>query len=206
MTGLVRLPFFATAAVMIAAASPTAALAQAPDAARVPVQQLSDGLIAIMKGGAKLGVAGRAAQIGPVVDRTFDLALMARLCVGPAWTAATPADRAAVVAAFRRLTVNEYAKNFDSWSGQSFTIDPKVEVRGGDKVVRTTLVQPKGESVALAYRLRQTGNSWRVIDVFYRNAVSQLTTRRADFESIVAKGGAKALIGHINALADKAAR
>lgn len=206
MTGLVRLPLFATAAVMIAAASPTAVLAQAPDAARVPVQQLSDGLIAIMKGGVKLGVAGRAAQIGPVVDRTFDLALMARLCVGPAWTAATPADRAAVVAAFRRLTVNEYAKNFDSWSGQSFKIDPKVEVRGGDKVVRTTLVQPKGESVALAYRLRQTGDSWRVIDVFYRNAVSQLTTRRADFESIVAKGGAKALIGHINALADKATR
>lgn len=205
MTGPMRLPFLATAA-MIAVASPMPAAAQAQDPARAPVQQLSDGLIAIMKGGAKLGFAGRAAQIGPVVDRTFDLPLMARLCVGPAWTAATPADRAAVVAAFRRMTINEYAKNFDGWSGESISIDPKVESRGGDRVVRTTLVQPKGAPVALAYRLRQSGGSWKVIDVFYKNAVSQLTTRRADFEGIVAKGGAKALVSHINALADKAAR
>lgn len=201
MKGISDLPI---AVALVAIAAP--AMAQAPDAARAPVQSLSDALIGIMKGGAKLGLAGRAAQIGPVVDRSFDLALMARLCVGPAWTAATPADRAAVVAAFRRLTVNEYAKNFDSWSGQSFRIDPKVEARGGDRVVRTTLVQPKGEAVAIAYRLRQTGSDWRVIDVFYKNAVSQLTTRRADFEGIVAKGGARALVSHINALADKAAR
>ena len=203
MTGLYR---FAVPTAIAIAAIAQPATAQAPDAARAPVQSLSDGLVAIMKGGAKLGFAGRAAQIGPVVDRAFDLPLMARLCVGPAWTAATPADRAAVTAAFRRLTVAEYARNFDSWSGQSFSIDPKVETRGGDRVVRTTLVQPKGESVAIAYRLRQTGSDWRVIDVFYKNAVSQLTTRRADFEAIVAKGGAKALVGHINALADKAAR
>lgn len=198
-------PFRLALIPMIAAvAHPVAA--QAPDAARAPVQALSDGLIAIMKGGKKLGLAGRAAQIAPVVDRAFDLPLMTRLAVGPPWTSATPADRTALVAAFRRLTINQYAANFDSWAGHQITIDPNIGSRGADRLVKTVLSQPKGDKVTLAYRLRQNGDDWRIIDVFYQNSISQVATRRADFQGMLNKGGAKALIAHLNSLADKAGR
>lgn len=173
---------------------------------KAPVEALSDGLIAIMKGGAKLGQAGRASQIAGVIDRSFDLPLMARLAVGAAWAEAAPADRAALVAAFRRLTINEYAHNFDSWSGEAFRIDPNVDARGGDRLVKTTLVVPRDAPVAIAYRLRENVGQWRIIDVFYKNSISQLTTRRSDFEGIVRTGGVRALVTHVNALADKAAR
>lgn len=181
-------------------------VAEAPEPARAPVQMLDDGLLTIMKGGARQGFAGRASAIAPVVDKVYDLPLMARLSVGPAWNSAAPADRTALVAAFRRLTINQYAGNFDGWSGEQFIIDPKVEVRGSDRVVRTTLTQPKGDAVQIAYRLRQNGADWKIIDVFYKNAISQLATRRDDFQAIVAKGGVHALVGHVNQLADKAAR
>lgn len=204
MTVLPRMiPFFSIA---IAVMAPSSALAQAPDAARAPVQTLSDGLISIMKAGKKAGFSGRAAQIAPVVDASFDLALLTRLAVGAEWTKSTPADRTALIAAMRKLTVNQYASNFNNWSGQAFVIDPKVEARGTDRLVKTTLTQPKADAVSIAYRLRQTGGEWRVIDVFYQNSISQLATRRADFEGIISKGGVKALISHVNALADKASR
>lgn len=202
-------PFRSLAFVLPAAAAAVAvpvAPALAADPAQAPVQALSDGLIAIMKAGKASGHAGRAARIAPVVDRAFDLPLMTRLAVGPAWAKASPGDRAALLAAFRRLTINEYAKNFDSWSGQSITVDPQVEARATDRVVRTTLTAPREAPVSIAYRLRQTGGEWRIIDVFFKNAISQLTTRRADFDAIVQRGGAAALVGHVNALADKAAR
>lgn len=182
-------------------AVPVAAKAQA-DPAVAPVQALDAGLIAIMKSGG--GTAGRAAAIGPVVDRSFDLPLMTRLSVGPAWTGMSAADQQALVAAFRRLTVSSYASNFKGFSGQSFTIAPQVEARGGDKLVRTTLNNPKGSPVAISYRLRQSGGGWRIIDVFYRNSISQLATRRSDFASVLQSGGAKALIAHLDALAAKA--
>jgi phospholipid transport system substrate-binding protein len=182
------------------------AMAQAVDPARAPVQALSSGLISIMKGGKKLGFKGRSDQIAPVIDRTFDLPLMVRLAVGTSWTTTAPADRTALTAAFRRLTISEHAHNFDEWSGQDFVIDPKVEARGIDRLVKTQLTQPKEAPVSLAYRLRQNAGQWRVIDVFYKNAISQLATRRSDFAGILAKGGAKALIGHLNQLADKAGR
>lgn len=205
MVALLRRPLMALSlAAMASLAMPGAA--QAPDAARAPVQALSDGLIALMKAGKKAGFAGRAAQIAPVVDKNFDLPLLTRLAVGPEWTKAAPADRTALVAALRKLTINQYAANFDSWSGQAFVIDSTVDVRGTDRVVKTRLTQPRGEAVNIAYRLRQSGGEWRIIDVYYQNSISQLTTRRADFDGIVRKGGTKALVGHVNALAEKAAR
>jgi phospholipid transport system substrate-binding protein len=179
---------------------PQVVLAQgvASDPAVAAVEALDAGLIATMKTGG--GIAARARVIGPVVDRVFDIGLMARLSVGPAWTSFSPAEQAGVVSAFRAMTVAQYAANFDNYSGEKFTIIGPADTRGTDKLVRTTLTGP-GTSEQLNYRLRDTGNGWRVIDVFYRNAISQLATRRSDFAAVVAKGGAAGLISHLNALA-----
>jgi len=190
------------AAAIVAIAAP--AHAQASDPAVATVQSLDDGLIAIMKAGKAAGERGRAAKIGPVIDRAFDIPLMTRLAVGPSWNGIAPADQQALVSAFRRMTIAQYAGNFDDFSGQSFVIAPEVESRGGDKLVRTTLKDPHGDDVSIAYRLRQNGGAWKIIDVFYKNSISQIATRRSDFTSILRKGGAKALVAHLNTLAAKA--
>ena len=101
------------------------------------------------------------------------------------------------------MVVGQYAVNFDSFSGEKFTVDPKVETRGTDSLVRTTLVQPHDDPVAIAYRLRASGGSWKIVDVFYRNSISQLATRRSDFSRVLATGGAKALIRHLDELSTK---
>lgn len=179
--------------------------AQAADPAQAPVAALDDGLLAIMKAGKAAGVSGRAGMIGPIVDRAFDLPLMTRLSVGPAWNGMAPADQTALVAAFRRLTVAQYAANFDGYSGERFSIDPKVEARADDRLVKTTLTPTKGEPIAISYRLRQSGGQWKIIDVFYKNSISQLATRRSDFASALSSGGAKGLIAHLDRLAAKPA-
>lgn len=192
--------FTLAGALLLVATFPLAAQAQAGDP-RAPVQALSDGLITIMKAGASAGRAGRAATIGPVVDKSFDIPAMTRLAIGAPWTTLSPADQSGLVAAFRRLTVAQYAANFDGYSGQSIAVDPNVSARGTDRLVRTTLKDPKDGPIAISYRLRGSGGGWRIIDVYYRNSVSQLAIRRADFASVLQKGGARALIAHLDQLA-----
>lgn len=189
-----------SSALLLAFAIPVPSFAQA-DPTRTTVQALDDGLITIMK--AKGTVKSRAAAIGPVIDRAFDLPLMTRLAVGPAWTTTPPADQQALVAAFRRMTISQYATNFDSWSGERFVIAPQIDARGGDRLVRTTLVTPGKADIPISYRLRASGGSWKIIDVFYRNSISQIATRRSDFATILAKQGSKALIAHLDRLAAK---
>jgi phospholipid transport system substrate-binding protein len=189
-----------SSAVLLALAIPVPAFAQT-DPARTIVQALDDGLIAIMK--AKGTIKSRSAAIAPVIDRAFDLPLMTRLAVGSGWTTTAPADQQALVAAFRRMTIAQYATNFDNWSGERFAIAPQIEARGGDKLVRTTLTTPGKADIPISYRLRASGGSWKIIDVFYRNSISQIATRRSDFATVLAKGGAKALVTHLDALAAK---
>lgn len=180
-------------------------LAQTADPAAIPVKRLSDGLLAIMKAGGSAGLKGRVNQIGPVVDATLDLPLMTRLVVGAPWAKASPADQAALLAAFRKMTVTRYASNFKSFDGESFVVDPKVEARGPDRLVHTRLMRGRREPVVLDYRLRQAGDQWRIIDIYYQSSISQIATQRADFAHILATGGLKALTAHLNELAAQSA-
>jgi phospholipid transport system substrate-binding protein len=122
--------------------------------------------------------------------------------VGPGWASMSDSDHKDLIAAFRRLTLANYASNFDNFDGQRFTLDPNVIQRGSDRVVQTTLI-PKGQKpVTLLYRMRQDGDPWKIIDIFLEGYVSELATRRSDFSATIASGGAPALVKKMNDLAD----
>lgn len=189
---------FAPSLALALAVVPVAAVAAEPAAATV--ETLHGGLMTIMRAGGSN--ATRARTIGPVIDRTFDIPLMARLAVGPSWNSIPAAQQTNLVDAFRALTVSQYAKNFDSYQGEKF-VTAGVDARGADKLVRTTLTSGT-RTETLNYRLRSSGGQWKIVDVYYRNAISQLATRRADFARVLQKGGAAALIDHLNKLTAKA--
>lgn len=176
----------------------------ADDAAAVAkINAFYAALLENMRAGATLNFAGRAQRLGPVVDRTFDVPTMTRFAVGPTWLTTPPAVQASLTAAFRRLVIANYAHNFDSFSGERFVVEPAVQVRGVDRFVQSRLLPAHGAPVQLNYRMREGSGGWQIIDVYYQNAISELTTRRSDFSSILRDGGAQALVTHINRLADR---
>lgn len=190
------------AATLAALVLGSAAFAAPADPAAARVDALHSALLETMKEGPSLGVKGRARKLTPAVEAAFDLPTMTRFAVGPKWAQMTPAQQSALIAAFTRLTVANYAKNFDKFSGERFVLDAGVQARGADKIVQSKLIPAHDKPVSLLYRMRQTPEGWKIIDVYY-DGVSQLTTRRSDFAQPVATGGAEGLLGHLNALSDK---
>jgi phospholipid transport system substrate-binding protein len=183
-------------------AAPAARAAELEPAAQA-IESFDQALVATMKQGPALGPKGRYKKLEPVVERTFDLKSMARFAVGPSWSKFADADQALIVEAFKRLTVASYAHNFESYEGEKFEVDPAVDTRGVDKVVKTKLVPDQGPAVQLSYRMRATTGPWKAIDVFYQGNISQLTTRRSDLAAVSATGDAKAIAANLNAQADK---
>ena len=176
--------------------------AASADPAAAQIEAFDAALLDTMKAGKTLGVKGRFARLQPVVARTFDIPTMTRIAVGADWSTIPPAKQLALTDAFGRLTTAGYAHNFASYGGERFQLDPNVITKGPDKLVQTQIVPSSGAPTAIGYRMRQSGGTWKVIDVLY-GAISQLTTRRADFTATLAHGGADALIAHLNALVDK---
>jgi phospholipid transport system substrate-binding protein len=117
---------------------------------------------------------------------------MTRLAVGPAWKDFSATQRAAVQEAFTRFIVADYASQINDYSGESFIVDPQTspETRGGGEIVKTRLLQPSGRTVSINYLVR----GGRVIDVYLNGTISDLATRRDEFASIIASGGADGLI------------
>jgi phospholipid transport system substrate-binding protein len=195
--------FSAAALVLALTAAVPAVRAADVDPAVTRINDFDAALIDAMKQGAALGAKGRARKLAPTIDQTFDIPAMIRFAVGPPWTNMSDADHAALIASFKRFMAASYAHNFDSYNGERFDVDPKVDVRGLDKLVQSHLTPAQGDPVSIVYRMRASGGSWKVIDVFYQGAISQLTTRRSDFAATVASGGATALAAHIDAQTDK---
>ena len=74
----------------------------APASGGDTVQGLYEALLTTMKNGRILGQSGRFAQLEPVIRRTFDIASMARLSVGPSWASLTEAQRQQVTETYDR--------------------------------------------------------------------------------------------------------
>ena len=86
------------------------------------VQGLYDALLNTMKNARTLGQSGRFTQLAPTIRRSFDIALMARLSVGPSWSGLTDGQRQQMTESYGRYISAIYADRFDGYAGQKFEV------------------------------------------------------------------------------------
>jgi phospholipid transport system substrate-binding protein len=193
------LPILLCAALVPAVADSARAADSDPAAAQV--QTLTASLLKSMQAGSGISMTERYRNLEPVIERVFALPLVTRLSVGPEWPNFSPDQQQALVAAFSRYTVANYAHNFRKFEGQKFEVDAAVVSRGQDKIVQTRIVQPPDSPVSMLYRMHEVDGTWKIIDV-YTEGISALALRRSDFASAIASGGAPTLIAHLNKVSD----
>jgi phospholipid transport system substrate-binding protein len=152
-----------------------------------------------MKDGDRLGYAGRYRKLDPAVKGAFNLPLMTRFAVGPVWLKASGEEQQQLISAFSDFSVATYASRFTKYGGEQFDVVGQMPASGGGVIVETRLTPGGGDKpVALNYLMRQDDKSnWRIIDVFLDGAISELATRRSEFNSIVERDGISALVNDL---------
>jgi phospholipid transport system substrate-binding protein len=173
--------------------------AQAADPAVTQVQGFYDALLASMKSGGS--AKSRYEKLKPAVEKAFDLSAMTATAVGPTWASLSEADKKALTDAFSRWTVANYAKNFDSYSGEKFPVEPASVARGSDHFVKSKMVGK--ETHSFNYRMHQADGEWKITDVYWDGTISQMAQKRSDFASTLASSGPQGLAKRINALTDQ---
>jgi phospholipid transport system substrate-binding protein len=171
--------------------------AHAADASTVPavIKQFYDELLALMKVAKRLRFEDRYNQISPAVSRTFDLALMTRIAVGPGWPQIDPAQQQRLTGGFTRYTISEYASRFDDFGGERFEVTPAPAQNPNGVMVMTKLIKGNGEAVPLNYLMRQDATGgWKVIDVYLSGTISELASRRSEFAAVLRRSGAEGLV------------
>jgi phospholipid transport system substrate-binding protein len=157
------------------------------------VQRLYDALLSTMKSGRILGQSGRLMQLEPIIRRSFDIASMTRLAVGPSWTSLTEAQRQQVTESMGRYISATYADRFDSYAGQRLEVTGEQPAPFG-VMVKSQIVKANGEPVKVDYMMRRNGDSWLISDIYVDGAISEVATRRSEFAAILKKEGIDGLI------------
>ncbi len=183
--------------------SPSPLFAQAGSAPLTVINSLNATLLDAMKRAGTLGVKGRYDALSPVLTKTYDMATMSKLAVGPSWEALPAGQKTEMIDAFTRMMVATYAKRFDGYSGEKFEVLQVTDKAPSDKMVKTRIVQSNGKPVALNYIMRSIDGEWRVVDVYLDGTISELASRRSEFTSILKASGPTALIASLRKQGDK---
>lgn len=178
------------AVLLIFAAAPVSA-----GSATAVISDFNKNLLTVMQSAEKLGYDGRYAKLKPSVKATFDLDFMTRYSAGRHWKRLTKEQKSQLVNAFSRLTIATYADRFKGYSGEKFHIIKEETPRKGTRLVRTELEKSDGERVKLNYLLRsQKKDHWKIIDVFVKGTISELSTKRSEYSSTLKNKGLKGLL------------
>ncbi len=173
------------------------ALAEAEQPSAV-VKRLHTALLAVMKEAKTLGFEGRFQRLLPVVTEEFDLPFIARTTLGSYWGELSQEQRSQFLKIFGELSVTDYARHFDGYSGEHFTIEKEIPLPRGNMQVRSKLIIPGDTSVIFDYLLHKTDGQWRIVNIF-ANGVSDLAVKRAEYRRIIKTQGFQSLLNQLKA-------
>jgi len=172
----------------------SASIARADEDPKASVQAFYDVLLDCMKNAKELGFDGRYKKLAPAVTQAFDVPVMAKIAVGPAWTNMPADKKAAVLDVYTRYMITTYAARFNGFSGESFVVGDLTQPQPDRKLVATQLVRPNKDPVQLNYVFRQGDAGWKIIDIYLSGTISEMARMRSDFSETIRTGGADGLI------------
>jgi phospholipid transport system substrate-binding protein len=125
---------------------------------------------------------------------------MTALAAGRWWRQATPEQQSRLMDEFRAMLLRTYAGAMAAVDDQTIRMKP---MRGGadanDVIVRSEIVQPRGEPIQLDYRMQRIDGVWKIYDVSVLGAW-MVETYRTQFSQEAARSGVEGLI---KSLADR---
>lgn len=130
----------------------------------------------------------------------FNFDKVSRMVLGKNWTKATPEQKAAFQAEFRTLLIRTYASALSKYRDQTIEYKP-LRIANGSNVasVKTQILQPGGQPIAVDYTLEKQADTWKVYDIVIEG-VSLVTNYRGQFAQEIRQNGMDSLI---KKLADK---
>lgn len=140
----------------------------------------------------------RLARFRGLLEEHFAVDTIGRWVLGRHWNDATEAERKEYLSLFEDLIVVTYVDRFNSYSGEKLAVSRTVPATGGDLLVNSQITRPSGgEPVDVAWRVRDYGGRYKIVDVIVAG-VSMGQTQRSEFTSVIRRNG-----GHVQGLLTK---
>ncbi len=134
-------------------------------------------------------------------NEALDLDFIGRFVLGRYWKTATPEQKKSFIAAYRELNIKTWSARFDEFKGKSFVFTGSTPSNSPNQVfINSTVAMDAGEPAKVVWRVKQTGNNFKIVDIIIEN-VSLAITARNEYTAFIKNnpGGIDALIKDLQA-------
>jgi phospholipid transport system substrate-binding protein len=139
------------------------------------------------------------ARVRPALEKCFAFDLVTRQAMGPGWRQFSVPDQKRATELFGELLVRTYSARVVGTQRPKVAYGTPVTLASDRCEIPTRVTFPSGnEPVAVVYRMTRLPAGWRIYDVLIEG-VSFVSNYRAQFEEIIQKGGAPAVIRTLEA-------
>jgi len=142
-------------------------------------------------------------RLARTIGEDVDLDRLGRLVLGRHWRSADEAQQAEYLELFRQLMLSKFMSHLGVYSGKEldsasdlFTIEGSRPIGERDVIVDSVVRPPDRPPVRAAWRLRGDDGGWVIIDLIVEN-VSLLISQRAEFATVIERGGIDGLLGEM---------
>ena len=175
------------------------------DAAGAFVDRLGQDTIAVLDRVGK-DPAARQQAIAALLDESVDLELIARLCLGRHWRAASEAQREQYVDLFRANVLAVLARRMGYYTGGEKFVVTAARPAGDDAMVASEIIYTTNDPpLKIEWRVRVTEGKPIIIDVL-PEGVSLVLTYRSEFDEVVGRNGMDGLIAELRQRAAEKAK
>lgn len=173
-----------------------ASFAHAEISADELVKQTADDVLASIKNDKDIQ-AGNQQKIFALAEEkilpNFDFDRVCRMVLGKNWKSATPDQQAVFQKEFRSLLLRTYATALGKYKNQVIEYKPmRAEPDAKNVSVKTQILQPGGQPIAVDYSLVKIDGGWKVYDIVIES-VSLVTNYRSQFSNEIRTNGLDSL-------------
>jgi phospholipid transport system substrate-binding protein len=146
----------------------------------------------------------RIDRLREVLNPIFDYDEMSKRALGAHWRRRTPAEQEEFVILFRDFLERTYSDKIDLYGGERVLVGRET-IDGGFAQVETTIINPKGEEIAVIYRLRRGNGQWKVYDAVVEN-ISLVNNYRSQFDRVLSSASYEELVKRLREKLDSNAK
>lgn len=123
----------------------------------------------------------------------FDFDRVCRMVLGKNWKSASPEQQEVFQKEFRSLLLRTYASALSKYKNQVIEYKPlRAEPSAKNVSVKTQILQPGGQPIAVDYSLVKGDSGWKVYDIVIES-VSLVTNYRSQFSNEIRTNGLDSL-------------
>ena len=134
----------------------------------------------------------RIERLREALNPIFDYEEMAKRALGTHWRRRTPAEQEEFVKLFRDFLERIYSDKVDLYGGEKVRFGREL-IDKDFAQVESTIIKPKGEELAVIYKLRQLNGQWKVYDAVVEN-ISIVNNYRSQFDRIISSSSYEELV------------